>query len=179
VFDFPGFKLQANERIPVNHGPVLNLRAALFQSDPPITRIVVDLKEPVLFDVKSAGNKVVIEVPFIKASSVPADSALPPVSVRKKKDQETPGGRAETRSEPAITAPSSVSSASAYSLQAEARALKLEDLQRLEDKASAGDPEAETTLALAFHAATLLKRDDEKALRLLRPVTLKPQEKAQ
>jgi uncharacterized protein len=167
VFDFPGFKLQATRRIPVNHGPVLNLRAAMFQSDPPVTRIVVDLKEPVLFDVKSAGNKLVIEVPFVSASSVPADSALASASVKKKKDQETPGGRAETPSEPVITAPSSVSSASAYSLQAKARALKLEDLQRLEDKAGAGDPEAETILALAFHAATLLKRDDAKALRLL------------
>lgn len=87
VFDFPGFKLQANRRIPVNHGPVLNLRAAMFQSDPPVTRIVVDLKEPVPFDVKSAGNKVVIEIRFIKASSVPVDSALPTTSIRKKRNK--------------------------------------------------------------------------------------------
>lgn len=47
------------------------------------------------------------------------------------------------------TVPDQVSSASAYKLQDKAKDLKVEDLQSLEDKASAGDPEAETLLALA------------------------------
>jgi hypothetical protein len=37
----------------------------------------------------------------------------------------------------------------------------------LEAKAQAGDPKSETTLALAYHAGTLLKMDDAEALRLL------------
>lgn len=168
VFDFPGFKLQAvNQHIPVNIGPVQDLRAALFQPDPPVSRIVVELKEPVNFDVKSAGNTVLIEVPFSEASSVPADSVRPSGLVEKEKEQGTPVGRPETQSEPVIAAPIAMSRTSSYSLQARAKALQLEDLQTLEDRATTGDPEAETTLALAYHAAVLLKRDDAEALRLL------------
>lgn len=70
VFDFPGFTLQAgNRQMPIDNGPVRRFRAALFQSEPPIARVVIDLKEPVNFDVKSVGNKVVIEIAFSKASS--------------------------------------------------------------------------------------------------------------
>ncbi len=168
VFDFPGFNLEgANPHIPVNNGPVQDLRASLFRSDPPVTRIVIDLKGPVNFDVKSMRNKVVIEISYPEVSSPPGDSPSPFAEKKEKTEPETLGGKAETKSEPVIAAPNPVSSASAYNLQARASALKLEDLQSLEDKAAVGDPEAETTLALAFHAATLLKRDDAEALRLL------------
>jgi TPR repeat protein len=173
VFDFPGFTLPAgNRQMPINNGPVRRFRAALFQSDPPITRIVVDLKEPVNFDVKSVGNKVVIEIPFSKASSVPAASAPPSASIEKKaekkKDQATLDRRADTPSQPVIAVPNQLSSASAYKLQDKAKDLRLEDLQSLEEKSDAGDPEAETLLALALHSGTLLRRDDAEALRLLR-----------
>jgi len=191
VFDFPGFTLPAGNRLmPINNGPVRKFRAALFQPDPPITRLVLDLKEPVNFEVKSVGNKVVIEVPFSRANSVPSDSTSPPLSVEKKvekkkepcgdgrpgrprceatlkADQATPPRMAATKSEPVISTPNQLSTVSAYKLQDKAKALKLEDLQNLEQKVSAGDPEAETTLALAWHQATLLKRDDAEALRLL------------
>jgi len=173
VFDFPGFTLQAgNRQIPVENGPLRKLRVALFQSDPPIARIVIDLKEPVNFDVKSVGNKVVIEIPFSKASSVPAASAPPSASIEtkaeKKKDQATLDRRADTPSQPVIAVPNQLSSASAYKLQDKAKDLRLEDLQSLEEKSDAGDPEAETLLALALHSGTLLRRDDAEALRLLR-----------
>src|SRR5208282_4145365 len=55
----------------------------------------------------------------------------------------------------------------AYALLDKARALTVSDLEPLEAKAGTGDPEAETTLGLAYHAGTLLKMDDEEALRLL------------
>jgi uncharacterized protein len=171
VFDFPGFRLPAgNRQILVNNGPVQKLRAALFQSDPPVARIVIDLKEPVNFDVKPLGNKIVIQVPFPTAS--PAPDATPPSAsvekqIEKKKEQETAGGMAHTPSEPVIASPNQRPRSSAYQLQDKARALKLEDLQSLEDKAMTGDPEAETTLALALHSGTLLRRDDAEALRLL------------
>jgi len=56
----------------------------------------------------------------------------------------------------------------AYALLDKARTLTIFDLEPLEAKAQAGDPESETTLALAYHAGTLLKQDDAEALRLLR-----------
>ena len=55
----------------------------------------------------------------------------------------------------------------AYALLDKARALTVSDLEPLEAKAQAGDPESETTLALAYHAGTLLKLNDAEALRLL------------
>lgn len=80
VFDFPGFTLRAgNRHMPINRGPVRKFRAALFQSDPPTTRIVIDLKEPVNFDVKSVGNKVVIDIPFPKTSSGSAHALTPSI----------------------------------------------------------------------------------------------------
>ena len=57
----------------------------------------------------------------------------------------------------------------AYALLDKARALTVSDLEPLEAKAEAGDPESETTLALAYHAGTLLRMDDAEALRLLQP----------
>jgi uncharacterized protein len=194
VFDFPGFTLRAgNRQMQVNNGPVRKFRAALFQSDPPITRIVIDLKEPVNFEVKSVGNKVVIGLPFSKTSSVPADSIPPSLSIDKKasadKKEETcgdgrlsrppcevtlkvgkvpPSDRTDTKSAALIAAPTPASSATAYKLQDKAKALRLQDLESLEDKAKAGDPEAEALFALALHSGTLLRRDDVEALRLLR-----------
>lgn len=178
VFDFPGFTLPAGNRQQlVNNGPVRKFRAAMFQSDPPITRIVVDLKEPVTFDVKSVGNKVVITIPFSKGTPASAEAKLPPVSAEKlppaptekklEKKDEAPPSIAPTPPKPVVAAPHPVSTAGAYKLQDKAKNLRLQDLQSLERKAAAGDPEAETTLALALHQATLLKRDDAEALRLL------------
>lgn len=169
VFDFPGFKIQTeNRRIAINSGPVRSLRTALFQQDPPIARVVVDLNGPANFDLKSAGNKVVIEVPLSEAASGPADSVRSAALVEKRSNaDDTPRATPAPPSEPGIAAPTRAARPTAYSLQATAKRLQLPQLQNLEDKAQAGDPEAETTLALAFHWATLLKRDDEEALRLL------------
>jgi uncharacterized protein len=168
VFDFHGFRLQAaNRQVPVNHGPVRQLRVGLFQSEPPVTRIVVDLNAPVNFDVKSEGNRVLIEIPFSPVESVSAASPPRSVAVEEKVKQKPPGDAPATPLEAPFDAPITGSRTTAYSLQAKAKALRLEDLQGLEDRAAARDPEAETTLALAYHAATLLRRDDTEALRLL------------
>ncbi len=56
----------------------------------------------------------------------------------------------------------------AYALLDKARALTVSDLEPLEAKVQAGDPQSETTLGLAYHAGKLLKMDDAEALRLLR-----------
>ncbi len=50
---------------------------------------------------------------------------------------------------------------------AKAKSLSVEDLDALEEKTEARDPDAQTMLALAYHAGVLLKRDDAEALRLL------------
>jgi TPR repeat protein len=166
VFDFPGCELQGeNRHIPVNSGPVRELRLSLFSTHPPVTRVVVDSKLPLDFEVKPAGNRVLIEITFPKPASVPVVSAPPSPSVNK--EHAAPSVEAPKRHAPQIAASIAQSRASAYRLQAKAKNLNVADLQALEDKAEAGDPEAETTLALAYHAGVLLKRNDADALRLL------------
>lgn len=167
VFDFPGYEPQiAGQRIPVNKGPVQQVRVSLFQSHPPVTRLVVDSRAPLDFEVKPAGNKVIIEIAFSTPHSA-ADAtshSLPPAE----KPPSGTAAAAHDQPQPQIAAPSARSRVTAYELQARARTLKLEDLQALEEKAQTGDPESETTLALAYHDAVLLKRDDAESLRLLR-----------
>jgi TPR repeat protein len=71
-------------------------------------------------------------------------------------------------SQPALSPPPlPAPPASAYDLMTKAKALTVTDLQNLEAKAAADDPEAETMLALAYHAGVLLKQDDSQAITLL------------
>jgi TPR repeat protein len=165
VFDFPGFEPRgARPRILVNRGPVQQVRVSLFQSNPPVTRVVVDSKEALNFDVKAERDTVVIEITFPSTTPTPAVS---PQALTSPEQAHLSIAAAPHDHEQPIMAPIPRSRFTAYELQARARVLKLEDLPRLEDKAKSGDPEAETTLALAYHDAILLKRDDAEALRLL------------
>ena len=167
VFDFPGFRLQAaNPQISVNQGPVRKVRTAQFQSDPPISRVVLDLKEAVNFEVKSAGTRVVIDILLPAATPASAETRPAVAASVEKKQPDTPKETPDKPSGRGITP--AHSRVTAYQLQDRAKDLKLEELQSLEAKASAGDPEAESLLALSLHGATLLKRDDVEALRLLR-----------
>lgn len=162
VFDFPGYESPvAGKRIPVNRGPVQQVRVSLFQSHPPVTRLVVDSKEPLNFEIKAAGNQVIIEI-ALPSVAVAGETSSPAPPAEKPRPS-----TAVTHDQPQITAPSARSRITAYELQAKARTLKLENLQALEEKAQTGDPESETTLALAYHDAVLLKRDDAESLRLL------------
>ena len=165
VFDFPGCELQGgNRHIPVNNGPVHDLRLSQFSLHPLVARVVVDSKVPVDFVVKPNGNTVAIEITFPKSALSPAASQ--PQSYPVDKKHAAPAGGATKQ--PATTIASAAHSrVSAYSLQAKAKALNIADLQPLEDKAEAGDPEAETTLGLAYHDGVLLNRNDVEALRLL------------
>ena len=167
VFDFPGFSLAgANQRTPVNNGPVVGVRASLFRSEPPTTRIVVDLKEALEPQLRLEGNRLWITLRFAQpvAENHETDAnRQPPVtqpstSVAPNLPTTPPpaGGRNPSSAQP-----------SEFQLLARARALRLEDLNALEEKAKAGDPEAETILALAYHSAVLLKNDEAEALRLL------------
>jgi len=69
---------------------------------------------------------------------------------------------------PARILPAATTQVDAYGLLDQARTLHISDLDSLEAKAQAADPQSETMLALAYHAGTLLKLNDAEALRLLR-----------
>ena len=74
VFDFPGFVLQGPaQRLSVNKGPVTTVRASLFQASPPLSRIVLDLKEPANVELQPMENKVLIRVPFDEAGPAPVE----------------------------------------------------------------------------------------------------------
>lgn len=165
VFDFPGCELQApNRHIPVNSGPVRGLRLSQFSLHPPITRVVIDLNAPLDFEMKPAESEVVIEITFPTATAALAASSPPS---RPSDKHAAPAPTTENEHAPQTATSVGPARASAYSLQAKAKLLNVEDLQSLEDKADAGDAEAETTLALAYHAGVLLKQNDADALRLL------------
>ena len=122
--------------------------------------IVVDSSQPLNFELKPAGNRLVIELTAANSAPTAANAARPSTSTGQdvathavSKPVNTP--QAETpKKAPAPMLPANPSAQSsprpsAYVLQAKARELKLEELQPLEDKVEAGDPEAETTLGLA------------------------------
>jgi len=159
ILDFSGCELlHPSDRIPVNHGAVVAVRAAAFRENPPVARVIVDLTEPSHYETQYSGNTVRIRI------SAPVEAATPAADVER--------GSAETKLSPPLfnrtkTGGLSRSQQHAYALLAKAKTLTIADLQPLEDRADAGDPEAETTLALAYHAGALLKLDDEQALRLL------------
>jgi len=212
IFDFPGCQLKGgNRRTPVNQGPVKALRLAMLSAQPAVARIVVDLTEPLDFQVKPAQSEVVIEIPFAKAEAQPvapirAPTQVPPPTAAEKEKiapsapdaptvQPEPAGlpastgpiivsqpqekksaaaipTPQKQPAPAIVVPSYVPPTSpplgAYGMMAKAKELNVGDLESLEQKSETGDPEAETTLALAYHSGVLLKQNDTEAVRLLR-----------
>jgi len=183
VFDFPGFILQGPpQRLSVNKGPVTTVRASLFQVSPPLSRIVIDLKEPANVELQPMEDKVLIRVPFETAASapiekppekeipppVPAPLTQPaPVASRDLAPPSAPGAVQPVSPAPAKDASVSKPN-SEYDVLARAQAVTLEELPALEAKAQAGDPQSETLLALAYHSGVLLRNDEVEALRLLR-----------
>ncbi len=183
VFDFPGFVLQGPaQRLSVNKGPVTTVRASLFQASPPLSRIVIDLKEPASVELQPMEDKVLIRVPFETTASAPIEKPpemeVPP-PVPAPLTQPTPVASSDVASPSAPSAVQPVSPPPAkdasvskpnseYDVLAKAQAVTLEELPALEAKAQAGDPQSETLLALAYHSGALLKNDEVEALRLLR-----------
>ena len=190
IFDFHGCELKgANRHIPVSRGPVKELRASLFSAHPAVTRIVVDSTEPLTFNLKPSANGIVlIEISFSNsdtASTAPkskssdteknaAVSTTPPQPAPEpeiktkpnRESQQQPESQKQSEPKP-VAPPSTTAAPGAYKLMEQAKALKLEDLQPLEEKAQAGDPESQTLLALAYHVGGLLKKDDVEASHLL------------
>jgi len=168
VVDFPGFALApGNQETPVNNGAVLAVPSSLFRSNPAMSRVVVDLKQPVETQIKAAGNTLWIRLsPKEEFAGGQPTRAAP----------ETPAvNNARSAPESSLPSPPAVgvlkqsrAKTSEYELLDKARALTVDGLKTLDEKVQAGDPEAETILALAYHSAVLLKNDETEALRLLR-----------
>ncbi len=88
VIDLPGSKLGAGRRrIPFRNEQIKRIRMDQFQSDPPITRIVVDLAGPVRYTWDAMGSRLRIrlradEAATAKPASVPAlTSGVQPAAV--------------------------------------------------------------------------------------------------
>jgi hypothetical protein len=80
VVDFPG-ALPASElhALKINRGPLKGIRSGLFFNDPPITRIVLDLREPQPYQILPIPNGVVVRLgPASTATKVA--SAPPPAT---------------------------------------------------------------------------------------------------
>lgn len=187
IFDFSGSELKgANRHVPVNRGPVKEIRVSLFSVHPAVTRLVVDSTERLDFELKPPeSGTVVIEISFPKAlatapvplsnSSAPEPEKARAPTLEPQKKAQPPGisgtgmlFEPQKPSEPKPPKRSASAPPGAYAMMDKAKALSVEDLQPLEAKAQAGDPESETLLALAYYAGVLLKKDDVEATRLLR-----------
>ena len=94
VFDFPGCELShPGQRLAVNRGSVLAVRAAAFSAAPPIARVVIDLRSAQEHEETYAGNKLTIKLrtkgnvqPMVPASGgnnpAPNNQPSPPKSAR-------------------------------------------------------------------------------------------------
>lgn len=179
VFDFAGCALARSvQRLSVNRRPVLAVRASAFSVSPPVTRVVIDLTSPQDHDDEYAGNKLIIKINSTRGdrSLAPASQGNTPPANRKPHASisDLVGTKSSDNGVPKSSAPPPEKGARpptiqlrAYALLDRARAMTISDLEPLEAKARAGDPESETTLGLAYHIGTVLKLDDAEALRLL------------
>ena len=82
VVDFPGTLPAATLRtLNVNRGALKSIRSGLFSSNPPVTRVVLDLTEPQSYQVFSVRNVVMLKVGPVKtAESSVANGSLVLVS---------------------------------------------------------------------------------------------------
>jgi hypothetical protein len=82
IVDFPGALPAAELRtLNVNRGALKTIRAGLFSSNPPVTRVVLDLTEPQSYQIFSVRNVVMLKVgPAKTAGNKVADASLALVS---------------------------------------------------------------------------------------------------
>jgi hypothetical protein len=76
VVDFPGALPDAELRaLKVNRGALKGVRAGLFFSNPPITRIVLDLAEPQSYQISTNQNVIVVKLSPAKLAAAKPDAA--------------------------------------------------------------------------------------------------------
>jgi type IV pilus assembly protein PilQ len=98
VVDLNNAETSGSKSVSVNSGDVVAVRMGQFQAAPPVTRIVVDLKAPMDFDVAQNGNKVVVN---LHASGAAKSAPKAPVSAPQSATVAKPA-------KPAATAPATV-----------------------------------------------------------------------
>src|ERR1019366_2498487 len=83
VVDFPGALPAAELRaLKVNRGALKGIRAGLFFSNPPITRIVLDLVEPQSYRISTIQNAVVVKLGPVAAAGAKAPAVSPAAKLR-------------------------------------------------------------------------------------------------
>src|SRR6266849_5994171 len=117
VIDFPNAVPGSDLRnVPVNRAEVKAVRVGLFTADPPVTRVVLDLKTPQTYQVFPSGNTVIVKVgtgekvvatapsPPAVVSNVPVHAArlVKPAPLT---EGESQGGSISSITAPGITAP--------------------------------------------------------------------------
>src|SRR5208282_1314126 len=71
VVDFPGALPAAELRaLKVNRGALKGIRSGLFFDNPPITRVVLDLAEPLSYRISTTQNAIVVKLNPVKLNSV-------------------------------------------------------------------------------------------------------------
>ena len=80
VVDLPGVSCGGGHRLPVKIGGIDGVRVGLFQGDPPITRVVVDLKQPHGYRLMPAGSMVILAVDYGEKLADTAPPAGPRVA---------------------------------------------------------------------------------------------------
>ncbi len=82
IVDFPGALPAAELRtLNVNRGALKTIRAGLFSSNPPVTRVVLDLTEPQSYQIFSVRNVVMLKIGPVKtAGNKVTDASLALVS---------------------------------------------------------------------------------------------------
>src|SRR5208282_1309184 len=81
VIDFPGAMPAADLRaLQVNRGGLKRIRSGLFFSNPPITRVVLDLEEPQSYQIATSRNAIVVTLSGTKLSPGRQDTVKPATS---------------------------------------------------------------------------------------------------
>lgn len=84
VIDFPNAVPGSELRnFPVNRGEVKAIRVGLFENDPPVTRVVLDLKTPQNYQIFPSGNTVIVRVGAGGSVNSTSVAANPPSQPRR------------------------------------------------------------------------------------------------
>ena len=109
VVDIPNSVLEGRQRdIAINRDGVKGVRAARYQSDPPVTRVVVDLTALRDFDVIPSGNKLLVKLdhPSVPAPTMPVKNLTQAVATANPPAIEAiPGSDSATAAVPVATTP--------------------------------------------------------------------------
>jgi type IV pilus assembly protein PilQ len=90
VIDIPNSETAGSRNVSVNSGEVVDVRMGQFQAAPPVTRVVVDLRAPMDFDVTQNGNKVVVNLHSTGVAKTPAKAEPTPVKTNAVQKPQSP-----------------------------------------------------------------------------------------